>query len=61
MIPPTLENLKFLADHTTADAVMTAATAIPTPTAILPKLRIDADGRVIGVVLPDEPDYSTLP
>lgn len=60
MIPPTLENLKFLADHVTADAVMSAAAAIPTPPAILPRLRVDADGKVLGVVLPDEPDYDSL-
>lgn len=61
MIPPTLANLQFLADHTTADAVMAAAAAVPTPTAILPKLRVNADGKVIGVVMPDDPDYASLP
>lgn len=60
MIPPTLANLQFLADHTTADAVMAAAASVPTPQAILPKLRLNADGRVVGVVMPDEPDYALL-
>ncbi len=60
MIPPTLENLKFLADHTSAQAVMTAAAAVGTPKPILPRLRVDARGRVLGVVLPDEPDYDSL-
>jgi 8-oxo-dGTP pyrophosphatase MutT (NUDIX family) len=60
MIPPTLENLKFLADHHTAGAVMAAAAAIATPRPILPRLRVDAEGRVTGVSLPDDPDYSSL-
>jgi 8-oxo-dGTP pyrophosphatase MutT (NUDIX family) len=60
MIPPTLENLKFLADHTSADAVMAAAAAAPTPKPILPRLRVDAQGKVLGVVLPDEADYDSL-
>lgn len=60
MIPPTLENLKFLADHTSAQAVMTTAAAMPTPQPILPRLRVNGEGRVTGVVLPDEPDYDSL-
>jgi len=61
MIPPTIANLEFLVDHISADAVMVAAHAIPTPPAILPKLRVNADGKVVGVVLPDEADYDSLP
>ena len=57
MIPPTVANLKFLSPHhTTRDAIM-AARSIGVPTPILPKLRYDGDGRVVGIVLPDEPDY----
>jgi 8-oxo-dGTP pyrophosphatase MutT (NUDIX family) len=60
MIPPTLANLRFLADHTTADAVMAAAATVPTPRAILPRLRVNGDGKVIGIALPDDPDYASL-
>ncbi len=57
MIPPTVANLKFLSPHhTTRDAIM-AAQSIGVPTPILPKLRYDGDGRVVGIVLPDDPAY----
>lgn len=57
MIPPTVANLKFLSPHhTTRDAIM-AAQSLGVPTPILPKLRYDGDGRVVGVVLPDDPAY----
>jgi hypothetical protein len=30
---------------------------MPRPTAIEPRLRIDGDGRVVGVILPGEPGF----
>ena len=61
MIPPTTANLQFLAAyHTTQDAVA-AAQSIGVPTPILPKLRYDVDGRVVGIVFPDDPAYAALP
>jgi 8-oxo-dGTP pyrophosphatase MutT (NUDIX family) len=60
MLPPTLANLRFLAAHPTADAVMAAAASVGVPPAILPKIRFDADGRITGIAIPGDPDYETL-
>lgn len=61
MIPPTVSNLQFLAPYrTTLDAVA-AAQSIGIPTPILPKLRYDSVGRVVGIVFPDDPQYESLP
>jgi 8-oxo-dGTP pyrophosphatase MutT (NUDIX family) len=59
MIPPTIKNLEFLVPHATADGALAAAGSLERPRPILPKLRVDADGRVLGVILPDEPDYAS--
>lgn len=60
MIPPTTANLEFLADHRDAAAVMAAAHEAGPPPAILPRLRVDDEGRVTGVALPDDGDYDEL-
>ncbi|MGD9703843.1 MAG: NUDIX hydrolase [Acidimicrobiia bacterium] len=60
MIVPTVANLEFLVPHATADEALHAAERIATPPPILPKLKIDRDGRVVAIVLPGEPDYETM-
>jgi 8-oxo-dGTP pyrophosphatase MutT (NUDIX family) len=60
MLPPTVANLRFLAAHPTADAVMAAAATVGVPPAILPKIRFDADGRIAGIAIPGDPDYASL-
>jgi len=60
MFPPTVANLEFLQPHASADAALEAATRIGTPPAIQPKLKIDASGRVVELVLPDHPDFATM-
>jgi 8-oxo-dGTP pyrophosphatase MutT (NUDIX family) len=60
MIPPTIRNLEFLLPHVLADDALRAAAEVGTPPAILPKLRTDEDGRVIGIAMPDDADYSDL-
>lgn len=60
MIPPTIANLEFLLPHATADDALAAAAKVGTPPAILPKIRVDADGRVVGVAMPGDDDYDTL-
>jgi len=60
MFPPTLANLEFLAPFDTADDALAAAAVVGPPPAILPKLRIDADGKVNGIALPSDADYNTL-
>ena len=60
MIPPTIANLEFLAPHRTSSEAVDAAQRIGVPTPILPKLRFDTDGRVVGIVFPDDPAYREL-
>ncbi len=60
MMPPTMANLRFLEPHPTAAAALAAGAAIEKPPCILPKLRRDADGRLVGVAMPGDPDYDNL-
>ncbi len=57
MFPPTSENLKFLANYKTTAEVLAAAKKVSNPVAILPRLRINSDGKVIGVIMPSDPEY----
>ncbi|CAB4610271.1 unannotated protein [freshwater metagenome] len=57
MFPPTSENLKFLANYKTSGEVLAAAKKVSRPVAILPKLRTNSDGKVIGVLMPGDPGY----
>lgn len=61
MMPPTIHNLRFLASHASADAALTAGAAVDHPPCIQPKLRHDDAGRIVGIALPGDPDYDTLP
>ena len=58
MMPPTVTNLRFLAEHASVDAVMGAARLMPPPECVLPKLRTDADGKLVGILLPGDPGYA---
>ena len=57
MIPPTTSNLEFLVPHTTTDQALQAAKRIGMPTTILPQLKTNADGKVIGISMPGDADY----
>ena len=57
MFPPTSENLKFLANFKTTAEVLAAAKKVSNPVAILPRLRTNSDGKVIGVLMPGDPGY----
>jgi len=57
MFPPTSENLKFLAAYDTTAEVLDAAKKVSNPVAILPRLRTNSDGKVVGIVMPDDPEY----
>lgn len=61
LMPPTAANIEFLLPHATAEDVLDAAARVGTPITILPKLRVDGDGRVTGVVMPGEPGYDSMP
>ena len=60
MIPPTIANLEFLAPHHSSSTAIDAARQIGVPTPVLPKLRRDAEGRVVGIVVPGDPAYDEL-
>ena len=57
MMPPTIKNLQYLSGFRTVAEAMTASHALPTPSVILPRIRHDADGRILGVALPGDDDY----
>ena len=60
LMPPTKANIEFLLGHENADSVLAAAAKVGMPRTVLPKLKIDGDGRVIGIAMPDDPDYAAL-
>lgn len=60
LMPPTKANIEFLLPFATADEVMKAASQVSRPQAILPKLKTDADGRVVGIAMPGDPEYAGL-
>lgn len=60
MMPPTMVNLRFLEPHQEAASALAAGAAVEQPPCTLPKLRRDADGRMIGVAMPGDPDYDSL-
>jgi len=60
LMPPTRANIEFLLPHKTTDEAMAAAEKVGTPTTILPKLKIDSDGKVVGIAMPGDPGYDEL-
>lgn len=60
LMPPTIANLRFLADHDSVDATLAAADLLGPPPRIQPRIRRDADGRIIGVAMPGDPDFDDL-
>lgn len=61
MLPPTLANLRFLADHHGVDDVMAAARRVGTPPRILPKVVWGDDGRIVNLLMPGDNDYDAVP
>ncbi len=60
MLPPTLANLRMLAESGSVTAALAAAAAAGRPPCIEPRLRRDETGRVVGIALPGDPDYDAL-
>jgi 8-oxo-dGTP pyrophosphatase MutT (NUDIX family) len=60
LMPPTVTNLQFLDAHDSVAAAMAAGWAVGTPTCVLPKIRLDADGKLVGVAMPGDDDYGEL-
>lgn len=61
MLPPTMVNLEFLADHKSVDDALTAVAQVGTPQRILPKVRWDSDGRLEALLMPGDPGYDDIP
>jgi hypothetical protein len=57
MIPPTIANLRFLEPQGSTEEILAAAADISVVHAIQPRLRVDPDGRVVGILLPGQPGY----
>ena len=60
MMPPTMANLRFLEPHPDAASALAAAALVENPPCVLPRIRRDADGRIIGVAMPGDADYDDL-
>lgn len=60
LMPPTVTNLRFLAEHAAVAAAMEAGWAVGTPPCILPKLRYGKVGEIYGISMPGDPDYDDL-
>ena len=59
MLPPTIVNLRFLARHSTAADAVAAGEAEP-PSLVLPRLRRDDGGRIVGVAMPGDADFADI-
>lgn len=61
MLPPTVANLQFLADHRDVDGVMHSARRVGVPPRILPKVVWGDDGRIVNLLMPGDPGYDEIP
>ncbi|MEO6651446.1 MAG: NUDIX domain-containing protein [Ilumatobacteraceae bacterium] len=61
MFPPTVVSIEFLQSFGTADEAMRGAAAVGVPPVVLPRVVLDEDERVTGVLRPGEPGYDTTP
>jgi hypothetical protein len=61
MLPPTIANLRFLADHRNVEEVMNAARRVGTPPRILPKVVWGDDGRIVNLLMPGDDGYDDVP
>jgi 8-oxo-dGTP pyrophosphatase MutT (NUDIX family) len=57
MMPPTVACLRTLAESDGVAKALAAADAAAPPPCIQPRLRYDDAGRIIGILLPGDPDY----
>ena len=61
MMPPTIACLRFLAEHSSADAALAAAAEIGIPPCILPKMKPVPPGAPVELLFPGDPGYDDLP
>lgn len=60
MLPPTIANLQELSHHATVREAVEAGAAKTDVERILPKIKYNADGKMIGIAVPSDPDYADL-
>ena len=60
MMPPTMANLRFLEPHPDRGGRAGCRVRSSNPPCVLPKIRRDADGRIVGVAMPGDADYDDL-
>lgn len=60
LMPPTKANIEWLLPFTSTKDAMAAAKELGKPQTILPKLKVDSDGRVLGIAMPGDPGYDAL-
>lgn len=60
LMPPTKANIEWLLPFRSTNEAMAAAKELGKPQTILPKLKIDSDGRVLGIAMPGDPEYDAL-
>lgn len=60
LMPPTFFTLHELARHADVASALASARTVGTPPALLPKRRLDAEGRPQGLAFPWEPGYDSL-
>ena len=61
IFPPTVVSLEFLRPFETADDAIETAAAVGVPPVVLPRVILDEDERVLGVVRAGEPGYDDTP
>jgi 8-oxo-dGTP pyrophosphatase MutT (NUDIX family) len=61
LMPPTEANLRFIAGCSTVAEALARADAAGPPPRIEPRIRRGPDGRMVGIILPDDPDYDASP
>jgi 8-oxo-dGTP pyrophosphatase MutT (NUDIX family) len=57
LMPPTEHNLRFIVGCSSVVEALARADAAGPPPRIEPRIRRGADGKMVGIVLPDDPDY----
>lgn len=60
MMPPTIANITFLDGCASVAEAIAKADAAGPPPRIQPKIRRDAEGRLVGFAFPGDPDYGDL-
>ncbi len=60
LMHPTAANLRFIAGCATVAEALALADAAGAPPRIEPRIRRGPDGRIVGIALPDDPDYDDL-